>query len=273
MKYTKITAVALLAITITGCGQGESSSGVEDRGDGGQTVATPTKATPTKSAPSNGSASGAFSTYVNKYGDLAAAYNANSGGMTKEAWGKNHYCNAGRGEGRTAPGLSAASCGTATMPAKPGTSGIGRALALAHTPHAGRAVHWGSRIVSVNINTPWAQSAAHMWVQKGFQFRMGTGNQIVFAGFSSARNSVGWSKFDYRNGKITQCRIFINSKYLHRYDIAKTFAHEMGHCLGLGTGHNGTRGNLMAKYAGGPISASTKAMFDYLYSIKPGHPL
>jgi hypothetical protein len=102
---------------------------------------------------------------------------------------------------------------------------------------------------------------------------MGTGNQIVFGGYSTERSSVGWSKFDFRNGKITQCKIYINPKYLRRYDIAKTFSHEMGHCLGMGSGHNGIRGNLMAKYAGGPISASTKAMFDYLYSVRPGQRL
>ena len=54
----------------------------------------------------------AFEGYVNKYADLLAAYNANSGGRTKSAWGEWHYCNHGRGEGRTYSGLSAASCGS-----------------------------------------------------------------------------------------------------------------------------------------------------------------
>jgi hypothetical protein len=98
---------------------------------------------------------------------------------------------------------------------------------------------------------------------------MGTGRQIVFMGYSTARNSVGWSKFDYRGGKITQCRIWINPRYLRRYEISKTFAHEMGHCLGM-NGHIGTRGTLMAKYGGSAISPQTVAMFRYLYSIKPG---
>tara|TARA_B100001123_G_scaffold413276_1_gene511488 strand:- start:124 stop:1086 length:963 start_codon:yes stop_codon:yes gene_type:complete len=51
-------------------------------------------------------------TYVNKYGDLLAAYNANSGGQSKAAWGKRHYCNYGHGEGRTSAGLTFAICST-----------------------------------------------------------------------------------------------------------------------------------------------------------------
>mgnify|MGYP001176214618 CR=1 FL=1 len=53
-----------------------------------------------------------FSTYVNKYGDLLAAYNANSGGQSKSAWGKRHYCDYGQGEGRTSSGLTSSVCAT-----------------------------------------------------------------------------------------------------------------------------------------------------------------
>jgi len=64
------------------------------------------------------SGSGAYNVvtvgYVNKYGDLLAVYNASGGGQTKSAWGKNHYCNNGRTEGRTYSGLSAASCSSTT---------------------------------------------------------------------------------------------------------------------------------------------------------------
>ena len=59
---------------------------------------------------SGGSGGDAFEGYVNKYADLLAAYNANSGGRTKSAWGEWHYCNHGLSEGRTYSGLSAASC-------------------------------------------------------------------------------------------------------------------------------------------------------------------
>ena len=53
-----------------------------------------------------------LSTYVNKYGDLLAAYNANSGGESKAAWGKRHYCDYGHGEGRTSSGLTSSVCST-----------------------------------------------------------------------------------------------------------------------------------------------------------------
>ncbi|HIE43044.1 MAG TPA: hypothetical protein EYP95_07475, partial [Nitrospinaceae bacterium] len=96
MKYTKITAVALLAITITGCGQGGSSSGISEQ------------------------SSNLFEAYVNKYGDLAAAYKTNSAGRSKNDWGKNHYCKWGMAEGRTYSGLSAASCSTVSAPTKAG---------------------------------------------------------------------------------------------------------------------------------------------------------
>ena len=61
---------------------------------------------------SGGSGGDAFEGYVDKYADLLAAYNASGGGQTKSAWGEWHYCNHGRGEGRTYSGLSAASCGS-----------------------------------------------------------------------------------------------------------------------------------------------------------------
>lgn len=50
--------------------------------------------------------SSVYEGYVNKYGDLLAAYNASGGSQTKSAWGKAHYCNNGRNEDRTYSGLS-----------------------------------------------------------------------------------------------------------------------------------------------------------------------
>ena len=62
----------------------------------------------------NVSSSVAFEGYVNKYGDLLNAYNASGGSQSKTAWGKTHYCNSGRTEGRTYCGLSASSCSSST---------------------------------------------------------------------------------------------------------------------------------------------------------------
>jgi len=59
-----------------------------------------------------GSANASLETYVNKYGDLLAAYNANSGGQSKTDWGKRHYCTYGHGEGRTSSGLTSSVCAT-----------------------------------------------------------------------------------------------------------------------------------------------------------------
>ena len=60
----------------------------------------------------NGSQTTDLENYVNKYGDLLAAYNANSGGQSKTAWGKRHYCDYGQGEGRTSSGLTSSVCAT-----------------------------------------------------------------------------------------------------------------------------------------------------------------
>ncbi len=60
----------------------------------------------------NGSQTTDLENYVNKYGDLLAAYNANSGGQSKTAWGKWHYCAYGHGEGRTSSGLTSSVCAT-----------------------------------------------------------------------------------------------------------------------------------------------------------------
>jgi hypothetical protein len=99
---------------------------------------------------------------------------------------------------------------------------------------------------------------------------MGTGKQIVYMGYATYRNAVGWSDTFYRGGKITHCRIWLNPRYFRRYDPTYTFAHEIGHCLGLTKGHVGTRGNLMSRYGGRKIAPQTAAMFNYLYSVKPG---
>ena len=64
----------------------------------------------TASTTSSTGTNSAFEGYVNKYGDLLAVYNASGGGQTKSVWGKWHYCNHGRAEGRTYPGLSAVRC-------------------------------------------------------------------------------------------------------------------------------------------------------------------
>ena len=58
-----------------------------------------------------------FVKYVNMHGDLKAAYKRNAGGKTKAAWGKWHYCNYGKKEGRQ--GLTPAHCAGNISTTKP----------------------------------------------------------------------------------------------------------------------------------------------------------
>ena len=58
-------------------------------------------------------------TYVDKYGDLLATYNANPGGQSKATWGKRHYCDYGHGEGRTSSGLTSLVCATTLTTTSP----------------------------------------------------------------------------------------------------------------------------------------------------------
>jgi len=67
------------------------------------------------------SSGNAYEGYVNKYGDLLAAFNRVGG--SKSNWGKNHYCNYGRREGRTYSGLSASGCSSTTTTTTTTSSG------------------------------------------------------------------------------------------------------------------------------------------------------
>ena len=68
---------------------------------GGRSVASATSV--------SGVAAAAFAGYVESYVDLSAAFSTGSS-QNKANWGKSHYCAYGLSEGRTYPGLSAASC-------------------------------------------------------------------------------------------------------------------------------------------------------------------
>ena len=117
---------------------------------------------------------------------------------------------------------------------------------LSRTGKAGANVKWRSHVIPVTTSEPWAISAGQRWASTGVRFVHGKAGGITFA-LSRARNSVGWAITNYTNGRITSCNIFANPKYLHRYSIEKTFAHELGHCLGF-NGHADGNG-LMSTYA------------------------
>jgi hypothetical protein len=150
------------------------------------------------------------------------------------------------------------------------TKTTGRTLALGHSANPRYIVRWPSRTISVNVKTSWSKKAAAMWVKKGFKFRMGRRGGIKFAGYEKRDGKLGWSRFTYRGGRIYKCSIWINPAYVHRFPIAVTMAHEMGHCLGM-SGHIGNK--LMNQYVGKKghsISTDTVKFFNFLYSRKPG---
>ncbi len=115
------------------------------------------------------------------------------------------------------------------------------------TPESSRSHRWATSNIAINVNTAWSRAAAETWRVAGVSFRHGAGGGITFRGFSTARASLGWAQYRWRNNIIYSCDIFINPNYLHRYDITKTMAHEIGHCLGI-EGH--TPSGLMSKYGG-----------------------
>ena len=116
------------------------------------------------------------------------------------------------------------------------------------TPESSRSHKWATSNIAINVNTAWSRAAAETWRVAGVSFRHGAGGGITFKGYSTARNSVGWAQYHRRsNGIIYRCDIFVNPRYLQKYDIEKTMAHEIGHCLGI-SGHMAGNG-LMSKFA------------------------
>ena len=182
---------------------------------------------------------------------------------------------AGCGQGSTSGGLErgGGEAQAVISPEKPSvapraTLDIGRSIALRHTPYPDRVIRWPSRHIPINVSEPWAVKGANVWRPLGFKFTHGMSGGITFGGYSRERNSVGWAKFRFSKGVIRQCVIYINPKWLRRYDISETFAHEIGHCLGI-NGH--IPGGLMAWNGGnGVISPNTKAMLNYVYARRPG---
>jgi len=94
----------------------------EGRTYSGLSAASCSSTTTSSSSSTSSTTSSAYEGYVNKYADLLRVYNASGGGQTKSAWGKTHYCNSGRNEGRTYSGLSAASCSSTTTSSSSSTS-------------------------------------------------------------------------------------------------------------------------------------------------------
>jgi hypothetical protein len=222
----------------------------------------------------------AFEGYVNKYRDLLAAYNKNSGGLSKNDWGTNHYCKAGLAEGRKYPGLSAASCKSSGGGSSSGSSGGGTFTKTDYqfvykknaAQFGGRTVRWASKTINVSgITNPSWQAAIRKWPVVSFKF--GSNKGIVFAGYSNEYpESCGWAQPMWRsNGKLAQCIIKLNTAVnsMSCHSIELVLQHEVGHCLGI-MGHTNDGGLMDPRCCSSTITTAVRKGLALLYSLPPG---
>ena len=150
---------------------------------------------------------------------------------------------------------------------KPAAGNAAMAMVRKHSPKPGLVVRWPSKVIAVDSTERFVLDGLAMLAGTGIRFVPGRGGGIKFMGYSTARDSVGWSRYNYRNGRITHCEIWLNPRYLKRYSAAKTFAHETVHCLGM-NGH--TPHGLMDRFGRGTLTQATRNWLITLYSLKPG---
>jgi len=153
-------------------------------------------------------------------------------------------------------GLSLVGCGQA------GTGSGGTVQAAEnHVSHASSRelpeMRWARKTIPVSVNRAWARHAGNAWSRKvGVKFAYGKRGGIVFGGYKQRSGKVGWAVTKFIGKEIISCTIYINPTYLSRKPIEKTFAHELGHCLGMNYHAKGN--GLMSRFAKtGRISKST----------------
>ena len=222
---------------------------------------------------------GAFSAaavgYVNKYADLLSSYNATNLSQSKSLWGTNHYCASGRYEGRTYPGLSAASCGTSGT-----TSGSATSWPSGNYDYlckynecdrfSYRTRRWRTNSVNIiSTNSIYYNGLRGSWP---VNFNLGSRGGITIESGSGNWCGVAMPLM-YTDGTIRACRIKINNvaHAARRCGLLKaTVIHEVGHCLGF-LGHT-TDGGLMDATANQATGANsnTRNMISLLYSLPPG---
>jgi hypothetical protein len=216
-----------------------------------------------------GSGGDAFEGYVNKYADLLAAYNANSAGQTKSAWGEWHYCNHGRNEGRTYSGLSASSCGGSDD----GWPSGNYTYLCYHNEcdlFSNRTMRWESS----SINVTSTQSVLYDGLAGSWpvNFNLGSSGGITMELFFSENYCGVATPEMWTDGVIRGCRIRINAYHssLGCGTLASTVIHEVAHCLGFF--RHTTDGGLMDAVANNATSANatTWNMVSLLYSLSPG---
>ena len=219
------------------------------------------------------SSGGAFEGYVNKYGDLLAAYNSNSGGLSKNDWGKNHYCNAGLAEGRTYTGISSANCGSSSNISSSDGLPSGDYQYLCHynrcSEFSNRTKRWASNSINVYSAYPILYEGVNgSWP---VNFNLGASGGITlapgFGNFCGRAMPIWWS-----DGTIRECLVEINIFHpnLPCGSLSATVIHELGHCIGF-FGHTAD-GGLMDSRANNATgaNAATRNMISLLYSLPPG---
>jgi hypothetical protein len=155
----------------------------------------------------------------------------------------------------------------AAAPVKPISSNA-MAMVRRHSPSPGFVVRWPSKVIAINSMDKVVLDALPMLAGLGIRYAPGKPGGIRYMGYSTARNSVGWSRFSYRNGRITTCEIWLNPRYIRKYNPAKTLSHELLHCTGF-NGH--TAGpSRMHRYGKGVITRDIRNWAKALYSLRPG---
>jgi hypothetical protein len=227
------------------------------------------------SAASCSSSGDAFEGYVNKYADLLAAYNANSAGKTKSAWGEWHYCNYGRGEGRTYSGLSASSCGGSDDGWPYGDYNYlckYNECAVYGLPYITN--RWNSSSINVEGITGSLRDAVNRWPTVSFNH--GTSGDIsISLGYLPPYTCGRAATILWSDGITRSCEITINSNFYYDsfckdHDLGTVVAHEVGHCIGFWK-HTDEGGMMdIGSKATNVITNNYTGMLSLLYSLAPG---
>ncbi len=222
-----------------------------------------------------GSGGDAFEGYVNKYADLLAAYNANSGGRTKSAWGEWHYCNHGRNEGRTYSGLSASSCGGSDDGWPYGDYNYlckYNECAVYGLPYITN--RWNSSSINVEGITGSLRDAVNRWPTVSFNH--GTSGDIsISLGYLPPYICGRAATILWSDGITRSCEITINSNFYYDsfckdHDLGTVVAHEVGHCIGFWK-HTDEGGMMdIGSKATNVITNNYTGMLSLLYSLAPG---